>query len=68
MKDLTVTQKYWLLLMSAKDINFENEFMSKFDALCKANGVKISNTSNSRGGNSFRNEMLRKQKERKQMN
>lgn len=67
MKDLTLTQRYWLSLMSVEDINFENKFISKFDALCKANGVKIdSNINSGRGGSSFRDEMLRKQRERKE--
>ena len=39
--DLTLHQQYFLQLMVAEDIQNEITFNAKFDALCKANGVKI---------------------------
>lgn len=49
--------------MAADEIQREITFNAKFDALCKANGVKI-NESHNRGSGSFRERMLLKQQKK----
>lgn len=41
MLDLTVQQKYFLSLMTVEDIQETVNDKAKFNALCRANGVKI---------------------------
>lgn len=57
-KNLTFTQKLFLSLMAAEEIRQKNTFMAKFDALCKANGVKIPDDDNDTS--TFRGQMLEK--------
>ena len=59
-QDLTFPQKLFLSLMAAEDLKQKNMFMAKFDALCKANGVKIPEDDND--PSSFRGQMLAKMK------
>ena len=44
--------------MAAEDLKEKNKFMAKFDALCRANGVKIPEDDND--PSSFRGQMLEK--------
>ena len=57
---VTMGQKYFLSVCGALEIQEEKLFTAKFDALCKANGVKIPENSN---GSDFRSRMLLKQQE-----
>ncbi len=59
-KNVTMLQKYFLSLMAVQEISEEKNFMLKFDALCKANGVKIPENNDS----DFRSRMLLKQHNR----
>lgn len=50
--------------MAAEEITEERKFMAKFDALCRANGVKIPEDDND--PSSFRGQMLEKMRRKKQ--
>lgn len=57
-QDLTFPQKLFLSLMAAEDLKQKKMFIAKFDALCKANGVKIPEDDNDTS--TFRGRMLEK--------
>lgn len=50
--------------MAAEEITEERKFMAKFDALCRANGVKIPEDDND--PSSFRGKMLEKMRRKQE--
>lgn len=64
--DLTEHQKYFLSLMAVEDIKEDVNFRTKFDALCKSQGIKFKED-NSRfsSSNSIRDQAKRRIEERK---
>ena len=51
-------------MMAAEEIRERNKFKAKFDALCKANGVKIPEDDND--PSSFRGQMLEKMRKKQE--
>lgn len=59
-------QKYFLSLMTVEDIKQEVTFQSKFDALCKSQGIKFKDdTSRFNSSNSIHEQARRRIEERK---
>lgn len=61
-RDLTFPQKLFLSLMAAEDLKQKKLFIAKFDALCRANGVKIPH--DDKDTSTFRGQMLEKMKQK----
>ena len=66
MLDLTAHQKYFLSMMTVEDIQETINSKAKFDALCRANGVKIDDkTSRFSSSNTIQQEARKRIEERK---
>lgn len=50
--------------MAAEEIRERNKFLAKFDALCRANGVKITEDDNDTS--TFRGQMLEKMRKKRE--
>lgn len=63
--DATMHQKYFLFLMSAEDINYQNSIENKLIGIAKGVGIEFKDSSNSRRqSNDFRSRMKEKQRKR----
>lgn len=62
--EATLAQKYFLMMMAADDINYQNSIDLKLTGIGKGVGVEFSGNNRDRQSTSFREEMKQKQKER----
>ena len=67
LKDATLHQRYFLMLMSAEDINYQNSIDLKLTGIAKGVGIEFKNdNSERRSSNNFREQMKMKQRRRKE--
>ena len=65
--DATLAQRYFLLLMSAEDINLLNSIDLKLTGIAKGVGIEFKNdNSNRRSSNNFRERMKERQRHNKE--
>ena len=68
LKDATLLQYHFLMLMSVEDINYNNSIENKLVGIAKGVGVEFKdNTSDRRGSNSFRERIKERQRKNKEV-